>query len=236
MRANIRISVIIPSLNEEKTIATTIQSALNGSPFEVVVIDGRSTDKTVKVASAFPGARVVLAEKRGRSHQMNLGAQMCTGDVYLFLHADSVLPDGWSRRLKSTINTGDVIGGCYCVRLSNRGFIYRLIGWMINARTLLFKSFSGDQAIFMSRGVFSTIGGFPDVPLMEDLIIAGKMRKAGKVAIIRKPVTTSARNWEKWGPVRTIFLMWYLKIQFRMGKAPEELAPYYRDGKFPPLL
>jgi glycosyltransferase involved in cell wall biosynthesis len=104
----------------------------------------------------------MLAEKKGRSHQMNLGAKMCTGDVYLFLHADSVLPDGWSSQLMSTINTTDVIGGCYCVRLSNRRFIYRLIGWMINARTLLFKSFSGDQAIFVSRGVFSTFGACED--------------------------------------------------------------------------
>jgi rSAM/selenodomain-associated transferase 2 len=233
---NRRISVIIPSLNEEGNLGETLTSVRHGNPFEVVVVDGGSTDKTVEIARSYPGVTITVSKKRGRSKQMNEGARMCSGDIFLFLHADSILPDGWSRSLEDTMEDGDIVGGCYFVKLSSKRFIYRLTGWMINVRTILFQSFSGDQAIFLKSDVFADLGGFPDVPLMEDLMIANSMRKKGKIAFIRQPVTTSSRNWEKWGPVKTIFLMWYMKILFRIGRAPGELATYYRDGKFPPLF
>ncbi len=231
-----RVSVIIPSLNEEESIGKTLASVIAGDPFEVVVVDGGSTDRTIEIARARPGVTVTKGGRRGRAAQMNEGAKMCSGDTLLFLHADSTLPGGWPFLLGKKMRDAETVGGCFFVRLSGSRFIYRLIGWMINARTLLFRSFTGDQAMFMRREFFESTGGFPDVPLMEDLMMADRMRRGGKVAFIGKPVITSSRKWERWGPVRTIFLMWYIKTLFRTGRSPEKLAPYYREGEFPPLF
>lgn len=230
-----RISVIIPALNEEENIGFALTSVLEGNPFQVVVIDGGSTDRTVDIARSYDGVTVTVSEKRGRSKQMNEGARMCSGDIFLFLHADSTLPDGWSRSLIDAMVSRETVGGCFFIKLSGSRFIYRLTGWMINVRTLLFHSFSGDQAIFVRKDVFDRLGGFPDVPLMEDLIIAKSLRKRGRVAFIRDRVTTSARNWERWGPVKTILLMWYLKILFKAGTDPAVLEPFYKSGRYPPI-
>lgn len=234
--ASSRVSVIIPALNEEENIGETLDSALSGNPFEIFVIDGGSTDRTVHVARSYPAVTVIISEERGRSAQMNRGAEVCNGDVILFLHADTTLPDGWLPALSRVMEKRKTAGGCFFVRLSGIGVIYRFIERMINVKTLVLNSFSGDQAIFVKKDLFASVGGFPPVPIMEDLIFADKLRKLGKPAVIRKPVTTSARNWERWGPIKTIFLMWYMKILFRLGRDPGELAPHYRWGTFPPLF
>ncbi|NIS78366.1 MAG: glycosyltransferase, partial [Deltaproteobacteria bacterium] len=221
-----RVSVIIPSLNEEENIGEALASVIAGDPFEVVVVDGGSTDRTIEIARSYDGVTVTGAWRRGRAAQMNEGARMCSGDTLLFLHADSTLPGGWSLLLGEKMRDDETIGGCFFVRLSGSRFIYRLIGWLINARTLLFRSFTGDQAMFMRREFFERTGGFPDVPLMEDLMMADRMRRGGRVEFIGKPVKTASRKWERFGPVRTIFLMWYIKSLFRAGRPPKDLAPY----------
>ncbi len=231
----VKISVIIPTLNEESVLKKTMEAAGAGNPYEIIVVDGGSRDGTFPLASSMEGARAILSPKQGRSQQMNFGVSQSDGDVLLFLHADTLLPAGWPDEIASALASDAVQGGCFTVTLSNRHFVYRLTGAMINLRTILFRSFTGDQAIFVRRSFFEKVGGFPDVPLMEDLMFADLMRNSGS-ALIKKPVITSARKWEKGGPLRTILLMWYLKFLFRIGRDPGELVSYYQQGKFPPLM
>ncbi len=229
-----KVSVIIPTLNEESVIKKTVEAAAAGDPHEIIIVDGGSRDGTFPLAASLTGVRTLRSPDPGRSKQMNFGASQSDGDILLFLHADTLLPNGWQEEIASSLVSDAIQGGCFTVALSNRHFVYRLTGAMINLRTILFRSFTGDQAIFVRRSFFEEAGGFPDVPLMEDLTFSDLMRRSGSV-LIRKPVVTSARKWEKGGPLRTILLMWYLKFLFRRGRSPEELVSYYIQGKFPPL-
>ncbi|RMG59971.1 MAG: glycosyltransferase, partial [Deltaproteobacteria bacterium] len=177
---------------------------LEGDPFEVIVVDGGSRDRTREIAEKEKGVTLIASEKPGRALQMNEGARASSGDVLLFLHADTLLPRGWKEKILEALERNpDSPGGAFLVALSGDKLIYRITGAMINVRTLLFRSFTGDQGIFVRREFFRSAGGFPDVPIMEDLMLSDAMRPHGPV-ILRKKVVTSARRWEDWGPVRTI--------------------------------
>jgi len=232
---SLRISVIIPSLNEEELIKGAVNSAISGRAHEVIVVDGGSTDGTLQVIHSIEGVRLLSSPIKGRSAQMNYGAEISGGDVLLFLHADTLLPPGWKEGIIETLADVRIQGGCFGIALNNEGIIYRLTCLMMNTWTPLFRGFTGDQGIFVRRAFFQEAGEFPLVPIMEDLIFSDKIRKAG-MGFIRKKITVSARKYEKEGPYKMTFLMWYLRILFRMGRSPEELAPYYREGKFPPLI
>ena len=201
---------------------------------EIIVVDGGSTDKTAEIAEGFSSVKVLLSPKRGRAAQMNFGAEISSGEVLLFLHGDTILPPGWEKAITECLLKKTVQGGCFSVTLSNERIIYRLSCMVWNSKTRFLRIFTGDQGIFVRKVFFERVGGFPDVPLMEDVLFSDSMRKAGTRAT-RKKVEISARYWEKWGPYRTILLMWYTKYLFRRGMSPEELAPYYREGKFSPF-
>ena len=209
------VSIIIPTLNEAAVVAAALENAdgLSGDK-EVIVADGSSTDRTVEIASR---QAKVVSGPRGRAVQMNSGAAAARGDVLLFLHADTILPSDALSAIKSALSDSNVIGGRFRVKLANPGWRYRWLGWNINARDRLVGGFTGDQAIFVRREVFQTMGGYREAGLMEDLDFARRMDRAGNVARMPQYVTTSARRWEKGGLIKTVFSMGVLRTLYYMN-------------------
>ena len=224
-----RVSVIIPVLDEEKTIASTVNNVRSLGPEEVLVVDGGSTDRTREISEQ-AGATVFLGP-RGRACQMNRGAQEATGDVFLFLHADTQLPVSAFDDVKLALKDPEFVGGRFDVKLDGNRWSLRVVGTMINFRSRLTKVATGDQAIFVRRRVFEELGGFPDIPLMEDIAFCSALKRKGKVACLRSRVITSARRWEVEGVWRTVVRMWTLKLLYLIGVSPMKLRQYYADTR-----
>ena len=223
------ISVIIPVLNEAKTLGRTLEivNALPGDK-EVIVVDGGSSDGTSAAAEKHS---TVIISPRGRAIQMNVGAAAARGEVLLFLHADTVLPADALDAIKHSLADALVVGGHFRVTLSNPGWRYRMVGWSINARDRILGGFTGDQAIFVRKDVFNTLGGYPQMPLMEDLEFGRRMQHAGRVSRLRQRVTTSARRWEKHGVLKTVFLMGMLRTLYYLNFPPSRLQHWYTDAR-----
>jgi rSAM/selenodomain-associated transferase 2 len=224
-----RISVIIPALNEESSISAAIESIIPLQPHEIIVVDGDSTDRTVAICREL--GICVLSSPRGRARQMNLGAQHATGDALLFLHADTQLPCSALDDIRRALADPRIVGGRFDVRLDGKHWMLKLIGVMISLRSRLSKVATGDQGIFVRRAVFAELGGYPDLPLMEDVALARALRRRGSVALLRSRVVTSARRWEAEGVWRTIFKMWALKALYLLGVSPLRLKRYYGDAR-----
>ena len=224
-----RLSIIIPVLNEERTIAATLADLDRVEAAEVIVVDGGSTDRTAESVRA-TSARLVVSP-RGRAAQMNAGARQAAGDVLLFLHADTKLPAGASRDIRECMADARCAGGRFDIRLDSTRPLLRLVGRMISLRSRLTRVATGDQAIFARRAVFERLGGFPEIPLMEDVAFSRALKKAGRIACLRARVTSSARRWEKHGAVRTILLMWALKLLFLAGVPPTRLKRLYGEAR-----
>mgnify|MGYP001611875882 CR=1 FL=1 len=223
------ISVIIPVLNEASVIAGTLERVLaQEGAHEVIVVDGGSTDETAAIASRC--ARV-LPSQRGRARQMNLGASEARGDALLFLHADTLLPQGALAGIERALADPSVVGGRFKVRLDHPGWAYRLVGSSINLRDRLFGGFTGDQAIFVRAGVFHALGGYRELPLMEDLDLGKRMTQAGKAVRLPLSVVTSARRWQKNGVLKTIVLMWVLRLLFVLRFPPSRLKKFYGETR-----
>jgi len=222
-----RISVIVPALNEEGSIAGTLQSIVLLRPHEIIVVDGGSTDSTVTICRQL-GIRVV-SSARGRARQMNLGALHASGDVLLFLHADTKLPGSALDDICRVLADPQVLGGRFDVRLEGKHWMLKLIGTMISLRSRVSGVATGDQAIFVRRQVFARLGGYPDLPLMEDIALSRALKRTGRVACLRTQVVTSARRWEAEGIWRTIFKMWALKSLYLWGISAHHLKRYYGD-------
>jgi rSAM/selenodomain-associated transferase 2 len=229
------ISVIIPTLDEEASIARAIRSCRKAGPCEVIVVDGESRDRTVEIARR--EADTVIAAPRGRAAQMNAGAAGARGEVLLFLHADTLLPVGSVTAVLAALQDPAVIGGAFRVRLAASCGAGRYVlatlgitGRMIGVRADVTRVFTGDQAIFMRAEAFRSVGGYPEIPLMEDVELSRRMRRAGKTVLLRLRVETSGRRWEAWGPLRTILFMWRLRIGHLLGKTPSGCAEAYRRG------
>jgi rSAM/selenodomain-associated transferase 2 len=225
----VRLSVIVPTLDEEATLASTLAHARRPGDVELVVVDGGSRDGTVHVAR--PLADRVLGAPRGRAAQMNAGAAAARGAVLLFLHADTRLPDHYPALVADALAPADVVGGRFDIRLDAPGLAYRVIERLIGLRSRLTGVATGDQAIFVRRDAFVRVGGYPAIPLMEDIALCRALKRAGRMAALRDVVVTSARRWQRDGLVRTVALMWTLRLAYYAGVSPARLARAYRDAR-----
>lgn len=224
-----KISVIVPVLNEEVTIAATLGALAALAPYEVILVDGGSVDRTRDIA-ARSGAQVLSAE-RGRARQMNRGAARASGEVLLFLHADTRLPDSAFSDIAAALNDPRCLGGRFDVELEGSHRMLKLVGALINYRSRVTKVGTGDQAIFLRREIFLRMGGYPDIPLMEDIALCRALKRMGAVACLRSRVVTSARRWENDGVWRTIVRMWTLKLLYLAGVSPARLKQFYADTR-----
>ena len=224
------ISVIIPTLNEEKILAQALV-ALSTIPIdEIVIVDGGSTDHTLKMAEAFC-ARVsnahALASPRGRARQMNAGAKATRGETLLFLHADTRLPPRADELIEAALADRETAGGRFDVRFDRPSTWGTVISTLMNWRSRLSGIATGDQAIFVRRKVFEQIGGFSDIPLMEDIDLSRRLKQIGRMIALHETVTTSFRRWEANGPLRTVLLMWTLRFLYGAGVSPDRLHRFY---------
>jgi rSAM/selenodomain-associated transferase 2 len=192
----------------------------------MILVDGGSDDGTMQAAVRFPDLRA-LRGPRGRARQMNTGAREARGDVILFLHADTRLPDGALEAVSAALDDQRVIGGRFDVRFDSPRLVFRIIASFMNLRSRLSGLSTGDQAIFVRRRVFESIGGYPDIPLMEDIELCRRLKRHGRLAAIRPRVTTSARKWEREGALRTMALMWALRFLYMVGVPPTRLHRWY---------
>jgi rSAM/selenodomain-associated transferase 2 len=226
-----KISIIIPVLNEAHIIAQMLSTL---QPFrlkghEVVVVDGGSDDVSRRVSRSL--ADQWICSPQGRSRQMNAGARIARGEILLFLHADTFLPEGADDFIISGMKEKGKVWGRFDVRLSGRHPMLRLIEYLMNRRSRLSGIATGDQGIFVKRETFKSISGFPEIALMEDIALSRILKRVGSPLCLRQKVVTSSRRWEKNGILRTVLLMWYLRLGYFFGADPNRLARLYRRSR-----
>jgi rSAM/selenodomain-associated transferase 2 len=222
-----QISIIIPTLDEAAAIAATLAALapLRERGHDVIVVDGGSRDGTPELAR--PLADRVIAAPRGRANQMNAGAAEARGDVVLFLHADTVPPPDADRAVLEGLATTRLLWGRFDVAIAGRHPLLPVIAWFMNFRSRLTGVATGDQAMFAWREAFLRAGGFPPIPLMEDVALARALGRLSQPLCLAERVTTSGRRWESRGVLRTIALMWWLRLRYFLGASPERLAQRY---------
>jgi len=222
-----RLSIIIPALDEAAHIVATLESLgeMRRRGHEVIVVDGGSGDATAALARGHADCVVVCAP--GRAEQMNAGARAAAGDVFLFLHADSRLPRDADRLVLQGLAASGTVWGRFDVRIAGSQRLLRLVERMMNLRSRLTRICTGDQGIFVRRDTFEAIGGFPRQALMEDIAISARLRRVSAPLCLRERCLTSARRWEGGGVLRTIVMMWWLRLQYAFGVTPERLARAY---------
>jgi rSAM/selenodomain-associated transferase 2 len=222
-----QLSIIIPVVNEVSQIAIKLQAL---QPLrdrcQLLLVDGGSDDDSAKIAR--PLVDQVLQSHRGRARQMNCGAASAQGDVLLFLHADTGLPDNAINLILQAVTNG-YQWGRFDVSFDNPQPVFRLIAFMMNWRSRLTGIATGDQALFMTRQAFQAVAGFPDIALMEDIAMSARLKKLGSPCCLTARVVTSARRWQRYGILKTILLMWWLRLRYFFGADPHELVTsYYR--------
>lgn len=222
-----QISIVIPVLNEAKHLAAKLQALQpHRKSCQLLLIDGCSHDASEAIAE--PWVDKIRRSSPGRARQMNLGAAEADGDILLFLHADTQLPDN-----AVTLIIQAVADGCpwgrFDVMFDNPKPIFKVIAMMMNLRSRLTGIATGDQCLFVTRLAFQTVGGFPEIALMEDIAMSARLKKHGKPCCLNAKVITSARRWEQHGVFKTILLMWRMRLAYFFGADPDDLAKrYYR--------
>jgi rSAM/selenodomain-associated transferase 2 len=217
------LSAVVPTLDEERALADTL-ARLSLVADQIVVADGGSRDATLAIAAAH-GATVV-AGARGRGAQLGAGARAARGELLLFVHADTLVPENAGGLIRAAVAAG-ALGGAFRIRFDAPGWRYRVGESIASWRSVVTRLALGDQAQFVRREVYERLGGFRDWPLFEDYDFARRLRREGPVAILRRPVVTSARRFERHGPLRTVLFDWFLLARFALGATPHELARSY---------
>ncbi|MGF1488680.1 MAG: TIGR04283 family arsenosugar biosynthesis glycosyltransferase [Prochloraceae cyanobacterium] len=226
-----KISIIIPVLNEAAIILDSLQKlAKNKGNVEIVVVDGGSRDKTVELVRSID-VKLIVSPTPGRAKQMNLGAATATGDILLFLHADTYLPKDYQIIVTQILSQSKTVAGAFELAIDSQDRRLRLLEQMVNWRSRFFALPYGDQAIFLHTKVFQEIGGFPDLPIMEDFELMRRLKSRGNIAIASQAVLTSPRRWEKLGIFRTTLINQLTIIGYFLGIAPDRLASWYRCHK-----
>lgn len=224
MLASARISVIIPTLAEEKGLARTLTSVL-AEDVEVIVVDGGSADRTCQIAEEM-GALVLHAEP-GRGRQMNVGAMSATGEILLFVHGDTTLPEGYGAEIRRGLARSGVALGAFSLELRGQSRGLGLISWGANMRSKWLGLPYGDQGLFMGRGVFDSVGGYPQTAIMEDFSLVQAMRKKGRIYVSKRRVVSSGRRWDQRGLFTPTLLNQVIIFGFLLGLSPQRLAKIY---------
>jgi rSAM/selenodomain-associated transferase 2 len=221
------LSIIIPVLDEAKTIGDTLAALapLRRRGAEIIVADGESRDDTLDVAR--PMADGLTTSTRGRAAQMNAGAAFARGEILLFLHADTRLPENADGLVADGLRQSGATWGRFDVKIEGHSPVLPLVAMAMNLRSALTGIATGDQAIFMTRAAFDAVGSFPDIALMEDVEMSKRLKRMSWPLRLRAPVTTSGRRWDENGPLRTIALMWKLRLAYFLGTEPAVLARHY---------
>ena len=222
-----KISVVIPAYNRADLLPRTVASVAEQTyrVHEVIIVDGGSADNTL--ALSYKLADHVIISKAGRALQMNSGASIATGDIFVFLHADTFLPDNAVQTI-----TAAMLGnrwGRFNIRLSSNRRVFRLIEGLINLRSCFTSIATGDQVMFIDRSLFVEVGGFAEIALMEDVEISRRLKKKNRPVCIKQKVITSSRRWESRGIVATVFLMWKIRLYYFFGMSPDKLNRLYRN-------
>ncbi len=226
------IAAIIPVLNEEDVLPSFLKELLSLDFEEIILVDGNSQDRSVEVAqtllnaSSQPQHRIISGPK-GRAVQMNAGANQATTDILLFVHADTQLPPDAKTVIEQALSSSHNVGGRFDVRFPQDSGYAWMVSRMMNHRSRLSGMCTGDQAMFVRRSMFESMGGFADIPLMEDLEFSRRLKRKGAVVALKETVTTSFRRWEQHGPLRTIVRMWILRGCYWLGWSPDRLHQYY---------
>ncbi len=222
-----KLSIIMPVLDEGEGIAAALDALadLRSLGTEVIVIDGGSRDATIQRARL--RADRVISAPRGRASQMNAGAAKASGDVLLFLHADTRLPAHADHVILYGLERSGRSWGRFDVKIEGRHPLLTVVGWLMSIRSRLTGIATGDQGIFVRRDAFQAVGGFEDIPLMEDIALSKRLKRTGPPLCLRERVVTSGRRWETNGILATVLLMWRLRLAYFFGVDPKQLAQQY---------
>ncbi len=222
-------SIIIPTLNEQKSIADCL-SALQPlrQHAEIIVVDGNSTDNTIEIAT--PLADKVFRCETGRAMQMNCGASHAVGEILLFLHADTSLPNHALNLISA--NIGNKVWGRFDIQLIGSHWMLPVIAQMMNWRSRFSGIATGDQVIFVRKSAFEQSGGYPEIALMEDIALSKQLKNLSPPLCLNAKVQSSARRWLQFGVFQTILLMWSLRLGYFFAENPENLSQLYKKGRY----
>jgi rSAM/selenodomain-associated transferase 2 len=220
------LSIVVPVLDEAAAVESAMRALapLRARGAEILVVDGGSRDGTARLAAR--GADLVLSAPRGRASQMNAGARAARGEVLLFLHADTSLPPDADERIATALREGGEWGR-FDVAIAGADPLLAVVALLMNLRSRITGVATGDQAIFVKRAAFFAAGAFPEIPLMEDVALSKTLKGLSAPRCLRERVVTSGRRWERHGTLRTILLMWRLRLEFALGVDPRRLARRY---------
>lgn len=226
--SQIKVTVIMPVLNEAKILCDTLSQLHLSKNEELIVVDGGSTDETVSMAREF--THKVFVAGKGRAHVMNFGAQRAEGDILLFLHADCILPDEGFRIIREALGDENIVAGAFDLSIAHPKLRFRVIEFGANLRSRVTSIPYGDQGIFLRKKEFERIGGYAEIPLMEDIEISIRLKKRGRIAFVRPPIKTSPRRWLKEGELYTTLRDWMNALSYSFLRvSPESLRKYYKD-------